>query len=87
MISDALGVSVQQLLTGEAGSAGEKDPVSIPPSLSKMADAHGLKHRTVLILAEVMAQIEDRCGKRDPIEPHEWYRIYHALQPIIEGGK
>lgn len=84
-IADALGISLDYLIRGEAGKRErEREPVRIPPELSKVAEELELSYSVTLTLLEAHDAVVARRAARQlrPPTVEEWRRFYFAIKDV-----
>ena len=82
-IADALGISLDYLLRGETGERErQRQPVRIPPELSKLAEELELSYRETLTLLEAHEAVVARRAARllRPSTVDEWRKFYKAIK-------
>ena len=88
-IADALGISLDYLLRGQSGERErQRQPVSIPPELSRLAEEMELSYRETLTLLEAhQAVVARRSAKLlKPPSVDEWRRFYEAIKDVYPDG-
>lgn len=85
-IADALGASLDYLLKGEAGNEElEKQPIQIPPELSKAAEQLTLTYSETLTLLDahrsVVARRSNTSRKKFTIK--EWINLQKAIKEVF----
>ena len=84
-IADALGISLDYLLRGETGERErQRQPVRIPPELSKLAEELELSYRETLTLLEAHEAVVARRAARllRPSTVDEWRKFYKAIKDV-----
>lgn len=84
-IADALGISLDYLLRGESGERErQRQPISIPPNLSALAEELELSYRETLTLLEAHEAVVARRAARllRPPTVDEWRRFYKAIKDV-----
>ena len=84
-IADALGISLDYLLRGESGERErQRQPVSIPPELSELAEELELSYRETLTLLEAHEAVVARRSAKllRPPTVDEWRRFYEAIKDV-----
>jgi transcriptional regulator with XRE-family HTH domain len=84
-IADALGISLDYLLRGETGQRErEREPITIPPELSQVAEELGLTYRETLTLLEAHGAVIARRSAKlvRPPTTEEWKRLYLAIRDV-----
>ena len=84
-IADALGISLDYLLRGETGERErQRQPVRIPPELSKLAEELELSYRETLTLLEAHEAVVARRAARllRPPTVDEWRKFYKAIKDV-----
>ena len=88
-IANALGVSLDYLLRGEYGKEErERQPVEIPPELSRAAQRLNLTYSQTLTLLEThLSAVARRSNKViQPLTEDEWIDLFKALRRIYPDG-
>lgn len=88
-IADALGISLDYLLRGQSGERErQRQPVSIPPELSRLAEEMELSYRETLTLLEAhQAVVARRSAKLlKPPSVDEWRKFYKAIKDVYPDG-
>lgn len=84
-IAKVLGASVDYLLTGEAKEDRLKEPVVIPPELSRAADELHLSFNETVELLEahrsVVARRSNKSTKSFTVE--DWKELYKAIKKVF----
>jgi transcriptional regulator with XRE-family HTH domain len=84
-IAKVLGASVDYLLTGEAKEDRLKEPVVIPPELSRAADELHLSFNEAVELLEahrsVVARRSNKSTKSFTVE--DWKELYKAIKKVF----
>lgn len=84
-ISNALGVSLDYLLKGEAGKQEhERQPIQIPPELSHAAEDECWTYSDILTLLDVHNSVVARRSSRAlrPPTKDEWKRLYDIIKKV-----
>ena len=84
-IADALGISLDYLIRGETGERErQRQPVSIPPELSQLAEELELSYSETLTLLEAHEAVVARRAARQLRQPtvEEWRRFYLAIKDV-----
>ena len=84
-IADALGISLDYLLRGETGERErQRQPVSIPPELSNLAEELELSYSETLTLLEAHEAVVARRAARLLRTPtvDEWRKFYKAIKDV-----
>ena len=84
-IADALGISLDYLLRGESGERErQRQPVSIPRELSKLAEELELSYRETLTLLEAHEAVVARRSAKllRPPTVDEWHKFYKAIKDV-----
>ena len=84
-ISNALGVSLDYLLKGEAGKQEhERRPIQIPPELSHAAELERWTYSDILTLMDVHNSVIARRSSRGvhPPTADEWKRLYDMIKKV-----
>lgn len=84
-IADALGISLDYLLRGEAGQRErDREPVKIPPELSEVAEELGLSYRDTLTLLEAHGAVVARRSAKllRPPSAEDWRRLHRAIRDV-----
>jgi transcriptional regulator with XRE-family HTH domain len=86
VISRALGVSIDLLMTGEASNKPITE-VPIPASLAKFATEERLSFRQTLMLLNMQKQIvaHRSAKKKDGLESVDWRKFYEGVKEFLEG--
>lgn len=84
-LAQALGASVDFLLTGDEGQGALAPAVVIPRELSEFAEQEGLSYRQTVELLRahnsVVAQ-RNRQGPR-PLSAEDWRKLYEAIKDVF----
>ena len=83
-LSRALGVSIDQLMTGSKDEGAEGD-VEIPAPLARFAADAGLSFRQTLTLLQMQRQIVAHRGttKQDGLENMDWRGFYDSVKAFL----
>lgn len=84
-IADALGISLDYLLRGETGRREiERQPVEIPPELSKLAEELELSYTFTLTLLEAHEAVVARRAAKQlrPPTVEEWRKFCMAIKNV-----
>lgn len=84
-ISNALGVSLDYLLKGEAGKQEhERQPIKIPPELSRAAEEEHWNYSDILTLLDVHNSVVARRSNKALRSPtqDEWKRLYEMIKKV-----
>ena len=84
-IADALGISLDYLLRGESGERErQRQPVSIPAELSRLAEELELSYRETLTLLEAHGAVVARRSAKllRPPTVDEWRKFYEAIKNV-----
>ena len=84
-IADALGISLDYLIRGETGERERKrQPVRIPPELSKLAEELDLSYSVTLTLLEAHEAVVARRAAKQlrPPTVDEWRRFHTAIKGV-----
>ena len=84
-IADALGISLDYLIRGETGERErQRQPISIPPELSKLAEELELSYSETLTLLEAHEAVVARRAAKllQPPTVDEWRKFYNAIKDV-----
>ena len=84
-IADALGISLDYLIRGETGERErQRQPVRIPPELSKLAEELELSYSVTLTLLEAHEAVVARRAAKQlrPPTVDEWRKFYTAIKDV-----
>jgi len=87
-VGDALGANLDYLLRGEVTETRSREPVVIPPELSRFAEEEGLSYGATLELLvahhSIVAKRSNRSQRNFGVE--EWRQLHRAIQKVF-GAK
>jgi len=84
-IADALGIGLDTLLSDHADEAGDRQTISIPAALSKVADELNLSHRATLTLLQGQKSLTARRSTTQPEEwgYDDWMKFYEQVRTYL----
>lgn len=84
-IANVLGASVDYLLTGESKGAAPKEPIVIPPELSKAAQDLRLTYRDTIELLEAHRSVIARRSTQSikSFSVDDWKKLYKAIKNVF----
>jgi transcriptional regulator with XRE-family HTH domain len=85
-IANAMGASLEYLMRGEEGKEEEKrEPIQIPPELSKAAEESNWSYSDTLTLLDTYNSVIARRKNKsfNPPTVEEWKRFYEVIKKVL----